>query len=273
MLPYRAKNPDFGAYINFFLKSDPKEPITIDITDASGNKIRSLKDTLSKAGVNRVIWDLRYSEEEKLYHPVKSAWGGGPMRPLVAPGVYTATLKANGQTVETKITVRADPRIKVSEQDLQLKTQTTLALRDQLSQTHKLINRTDEAVKQLAELKDRIKSAGSESGVDGSVNGQIEDAIKKLKEYEDEILRRPPPNMGYRQRPRLKEEISDLLGAIDDATARPTQPQMNRLDELKQETQDATNQLNRIITESVAPINEKVKNLPQIVVDKNDKKL
>jgi hypothetical protein len=195
------------------------------------------------------------------------------MRPLVAPGVYTATLKANGQTVETKITVRADPRIKVSEQDLLLKTQTTLALRDQLSQTHKLINRTDEAVKQLVELKERIKSAGNESGVDGSVNGQIEDAIKKLKEYEDEILRRPPPNMGYRQRPRLKEEISDLLGAIDDATARPTQPQMNRLDELKQETQDATNQLNRIINESVLPINEIVKNLPQIVVDKNDKKL
>lgn len=270
---YRGKNPDFGAYLNFFLKSDPKEPITIDITDASGNKVRSLKDTLSKAGVNRVIWDLRYAEEDKLNHPVKSGWGGSPMRPLVAPGVYTATLKANGQTVETKITVRADPRIKVSESDLQSKTQTTLALRDQLSQTHKLINRTDEALKQLTELKQRIKTAGSESGVDGSVNAQIDDAINKLKEYEDEILRRPPPNMGYRQRPRLKEEISDLLGAIDDATARPTQPQLNRLDELKQETQDATNQLNRIMNDAVAPINEKVKNLPQIVIDKNDKKL
>jgi len=232
-----------------------------------------LKDTLSKAGVNRVIWDLRFTEEEKINHPVKSAWGGWPVRPLVAPGVYTATLKANGQTVETKITVRADPRIKVSEQDLQVKTQTTLALRDQLSQTHNLINRTDDAVKQLTELQQRIKSAGSESGVDGSVAAQIEDAIKKLKEYEDDILRRPPPNMGYRQRPRLKEEIGDLFGAVDEATAKPTQPQLNRLDELKQETQDATNQLNRIINESVLPINEKVKNLPQVVVDKSDKKM
>ena len=220
-----------------------------------------------------MIWDLRFTEQDKINHPVKSGWGGSPMRPLVAPGIYTATLKANGQTVETKIAVRADPRIKVSEQDLQVKIQTTLALRDQLTQTHKLINRTDDALKQLTELQQRIKSAGSEAGVDGSVTVQIEDAIKKLKEYEDEILRRPPPNMGYRQRPRLKEEISDLFGAVDEATAKPTQPQLNRLDELKQETQDATNQLNRIINENVLPINEKVKNLPQVIVDKSDKKM
>jgi hypothetical protein len=270
---YRAKNPEFGAYINLYLKTEPKEAITIDILDANGNKVRSLKDTLSKAGLNRIIWDLRYTEEEKLNNPVKSGWGGWPVRPLVAPGTYTAKIKANGQTVESKIVVRADPRIKVSDQDLALKTQTTLALRDQLSQTHKLINRTDESIKQLNELRQRIKSAGSESGLDNAVNGQIDEAIKKLKEFEDEVLRRPPPNMGYRQRPRLKEEIADLFGAVDDATARPTQPQLGRLEELKQETQDASNQLNRIINENVMPINEKVKNLPQVIIDKENKKL
>jgi hypothetical protein len=60
---------------------------------------------------------------------------------------------------------------------------------------------------------------------------------------------------------------------VDEATAKPTQPQLNRLEELKQETQEATNQLNRIINENVLPINERVKNLPQVVVDKSDKKM
>jgi hypothetical protein len=186
-------------------------------------------------------------------------------------GVYTATIKANGQTVETKITVRADPRIKMSEQDFKMKTETTLALRDQLSQTHRLINRTDETIKQLTELKQRIQAAGSDAGVDKSTQEQIDVAIKKLKEYEDEVLRRPPPNMGYRQRPRLKEEISDLADAVDGATARPTQPQMNRLGELNQETETATKQLNQIIEENIIPINEKVKNLPQVITDKSKK--
>ena len=147
-----------------------------------------------------------------------------------------------------------------------------LVLRDQLSQTHKIINSTDATLKQLTELKQRIKTAGDQAGVDPSVNGQIDEAIKKLKEFEDDVLRRPPPNMGYRQAPRLKEEISDLLGAIDDATARPTTPQQARTGELKQETQDATNQLARIIQQHVAPINDKVKNLPQVVVGSGEKK-
>lgn len=269
---YRAKNPDYGAYINFHLQTDPKEPITIDITDASGNKVRSLKDTVSKAGINRVVWNLRYDEAEKIKLAKKEGWGG-PSRPLVTPGNYTATLRANGLAIESKIIVRADPRIKVSDQDYKLKTEATLALREQLSKTHKLINQTDETLKQLTELKQRIKSAGTESGVDKSVEGQIDEAIKKLKEFEDETLRRPPPDMGYRQRPRLKEEIADLLDAIDDAMARPTQPQAGRLVELKQETQDAINQLEQIMNESVAPINEKVRSLPQVIVEKTDKKM
>ncbi|MBL7875866.1 MAG: hypothetical protein JNL53_09385, partial [Cyclobacteriaceae bacterium] len=204
---YKAKNPEYGAYLNLYLKNDPKEAVVIDITDAGGNKVRTLKDTVAKAGVNRIIWDLRYTEEEKLIHPVKSGWGGGPLRVLVSPGIYAATIKANGQTVETKITVRADPRINMSAQDFKAKTETTLALRDQLSQTHRLINRTDEAIKQLTELQQRIQAAGTEAGLDKSTQEQIDATIKKLREYEDEILRRPPPNMGYRQRPRLKEEI------------------------------------------------------------------
>lgn len=269
---YRAKNPDFGAYINFHLQNEPKEAVTIDITDASGNKVRSLKDTVSKAGINRIVWDLRYTEAEKLNQPVRGGWGGSGSRPLVAPGTYTAKLKANGQTLETKIIVRADPRIVITDAEFKQKTETTLALRDQLSQTHKMINRTAEMVKQLNELKQRIKNAGSDAGVDNAVNGQIDEAIKKLKELDEEVLRRPPPNMGYRQRPRLREEINTLMGDVDDAFARPTQPQLDRLTELKGEVQSAQQQLDKIVSDHIAPINDKVKNLPQITAGKEVKK-
>jgi photosystem II stability/assembly factor-like uncharacterized protein len=264
---YKAKNPEYGAYLNFYLQNDPKQAITVDITDASGNKVRSLKDTLSRAGVNRLVWNLTYDEADKISHPVGGGYGGG-FHPNVGPGTYTAALKANGQTVSMKIEVRGDPRIKMTEQDYKLKTESVLALREQLSQTHRLINRTDEAIKQLGELKQRVKSAGNESGIDQSVNGQIDEAIKKMKEYEDEVLRRPPPNMGYRQRPRLTEEIEDLMSAIDAAVARPTQPQSGRLTELKQETDQAVLQLEKLVSDHLSPLNEKMKNLPQISIEK-----
>lgn len=268
---YRAKNPEYGAYMNFYLQNDPKQSITIDITDANGNKVRNLKDSLAKAGVNRIVWDLRFQESDKLTTPPKGDYGG-LIQPSVSPGIYTARLTANGQTAETKIVVKGDPRIAITDQDFKLKNDAVMSLRDQLSQTHRIINTTDVTIKQLNELKLRIKTAGDQSGVDPSVNGQIDEAVKKLKEFEDDVLRRPPPNMGFRQRPRLREEISDLLNAVDGAMARPTTPQLNRGGELKQETSDAGIQLEKIILQQVAPINDKVKNLPHVAVGKGDKK-
>ncbi len=271
---YAAKNPDAGAYINFYLQNVPKQGVNVEIRDAAGNKVRSLTDSVSKAGVNRIIWDLRFDEAERLNMGGVARRGrfGGGARPLVPPGTYTAKVTANGQSAETSIVVRGDPRIKMTEPDYKIKTEATLALRDQLSQANRLMNNSEQVVKQLGELKQRIKSAGENSGVDPTVNGQIDDALKSIKEFQDEILRRPPPNMGYRQRPRLREEISTLLNAIDGATARPTTPQLSRRGELGQETQEAVLQFEKIVQERVAPINEKVKSLPQIVVGKTDKK-
>jgi len=96
--------------------------------------------------------------------------------------------------------------------------------------------------------------------------------LKSIREFEDETLRRPPPSMGYRQRPRLREEVSSLFNAVDDPAARPTTPQLSRRSELEQEGQQAASQLDKILQEKVVPVNEKTKNLPQIVVGKTDKK-
>jgi photosystem II stability/assembly factor-like uncharacterized protein len=260
---YRAANPAYGAYINFFLQSDPKEAVTVDITDAAGNKVRSLKDTLSKAGVNRIVWDLRYQEAERLNAPVRGGWGGWALRPTVGPGTYTATLKAGGQTAEARITVRADPRATLTAEDYKLKTETMLGLRDMLSETHRLINNSDMVIKQLGDLQQKLKSGDSP---DKALLEQIDGASKKVKEFRDEVLRRPPPNMGYRQRPRLREEISSLLGDIDEATARPTTQQVGRSSELTKEVDDAKAQFSKLLSEDISRINEAVKNVPAISV-------
>lgn len=267
---YRAKNPDFGAYINFFIQRDPAKPVELNIVDAGGKVIRTLKDTTIKAGVNRMIWDLRSNEAVKLNNPPRGGFGSGGLRPLVAPGNYTAKLTIDGQNLEAPFTVRGDPRATLSDQDYRLKAEGMSKLNDLLSKTHELINNSEFTLKQLKELKEKVKE-GKEVGVDQSVNGDIENAIKKLTEYLDETLRRPPPNMNYRQRPRLREEISSLMRAIDGATAKPSTQQSNRATQLTQETQDASNTLERIL-EDVSKINDKVKDMPQIVIKKTPQK-
>ena len=78
------------------------------------------------------------------------------------------------------------------------------------------------------------------------------------------------PNMGYRQRPRLREEIRSLMRAVNSATAEPTQPQLSRLEQLKGEVSEAQAALQQIITDDIQKINDKTKNIPQISVGKKN---
>jgi photosystem II stability/assembly factor-like uncharacterized protein len=68
---FSAQNPPSGALIDYYLKSDVNGPIVITIADKSGKTIRTIRSTANKAGVNRVVWDLRYD-------PPTPAPGTGP---------------------------------------------------------------------------------------------------------------------------------------------------------------------------------------------------
>jgi hypothetical protein len=215
--------------------------------------------------VNRLVWNLRYAPATA----VMGAGGGGGFfgfggfGPLAAPGEYKAKLTANGQTVELPFTVRQDPRIKISVEDLKLKHATTVAVRDLLSETNKMINESESVVRQLNEVSQKLKTTGDKATAD-----LVKEATRKLKEFRDEVLRRPPPAMNYRSRPRLREEVQSLMGTVDGAEAKPTTQQLARVKELEREVSEAQASYKKILDTDIAQINEKVKDLPQIVVSK-----
>lgn len=68
---FAAQNPPSGALIDYYLKADVNDPIVITVADKSGKTIRTIRGPANKAGVNRVVWDLRYD-------PPTPAPGGGP---------------------------------------------------------------------------------------------------------------------------------------------------------------------------------------------------
>src|SRR5205814_2322177 len=95
-------NPPYGAIIYYYLKSSykPGNPFgdpQVVITDSLGKKVVELKPPEAergKAGLYRVVWDLR---------------GSGVLAlELVPPGDYVATLHAGGQTYQQRIRVEAD---------------------------------------------------------------------------------------------------------------------------------------------------------------------
>lgn len=261
---YVAKNPERGAYINFYAAEKPTEAVKVEIMDAKGILVRKLEDTTATAGINRIVWDLRYQEGTALDKPITSGWRSGPIRPQVPPGDYKAIVHVDGKKMETSISIEADPRLGLRPEEYQLQSKTTLALRDLLSETHQMINDCDQLTKQLKDLKHKVKASKNFEKED-LIIASIKGAMKKVKALKGELMM-PPPMMNYRQRPRLREEIRSLVFAVDNATARPTESQLDRLEELKKETAMRSNEMATMLNGEIAAINSKVKDLPQVAI-------
>ena len=257
---YKAKNPEYGAYVNYFLGAAAKQPVRLEITDPNGALIRELKDTTATAGLNRFVWDLRSKEGIELKKKQTGGWRSGPMRPLVPPGTYTATLFANGEKQQTPIEVKPDPRIQLEQAAYEEQTKQLLSLQSYLSKTNQLINESEAILAQLKLLKTSLD--GNSDEVE-QIHNKIDQTWKTIATLQDE-WRRPPPNMGYRQKPRLREEIRSLMFAIDGATAKPTASQKRRTTALKEETSTAIKGFQEFVDKELTQLNLLLKDMPQI---------
>ena len=92
---YRAANPAAGGVVDIWLGA--ADSVTVTFHDASGAEVARVGQR-GVAGLNRVVWDLRYAD-------------GGP---FVHLGTYEVRVAAGGATATGRIEVREDPRITVS---------------------------------------------------------------------------------------------------------------------------------------------------------------
>lgn len=207
-------------------------------------------------------------------------FGGGP---AVVPGDYTITLRAAGRQLSKTVRVSLDPRVKVSDADLNAQLDTALKLRDLSSTLNSVVARVDDLTRQLSTLNDTMRrlpepaaSAAVRAGdVDGSgpavrigsqsdnASSDLNAALDELKKLRATLVREAP--FGYRYPPKLREEVQSLSGSISAAIAPPTDPQMLRLREVTDETQKAVADLNAIIAGPIRRVNEKLSSQPHVV--------
>ena len=85
-----------------------------------------------------------------------------------------------------------------------------------------------------------------------------------LKKLRDEQMVRPVPGLGYRQYPRLREEVQSVYGMVTRPPYKPTDGQALRTRELGEETSKVVDDLNRILTDQVGKLNQLLASTPRI---------
>ena len=257
---FKAKNPEFGAYINFSINQDTSDPVVVEIKDSKGNIVTTLEHKEAKKGVNRLVWDLGHDGAKELKNKIEEGFSYGTLRPKVPPGNYVATINAMNQTTKTNITVSADPRINMSLANYTKKAAALLTLRDLLSETHEFIDKVSDVSHQIATLLEKYQTH------DLGDHTSLEKLHKNITAFKDEHMMRPPQSMNYRQRPRLREEIRSLMRAIDNTTNPPTQPQQERIISLDAELKQHE-QMWKDTEMEIQKINTANESIPQIIIN------
>jgi len=251
-------NPPTGAVIDYVLKSEPAGEVTLEILDSAGKVVRKfssadeareIKDVQSfptnwlqpdevlarRAGLNRFVWDLRYTRPSALrydYGMAVSRPGGAPRMPegILAPaGAYQARLTVDGRSYTAPLLVKMDPRVNVAADVLAKQLDLETKIGDGMSRSHRAVMQIRDLRRHLNELPGRLGAVQ-----DGAQITQAAAALEqKLVRLADGPAGArdvwPPPAEGALRLDRLNGGLAALMTVVEAPDAAPTAQQVAAL--------------------------------------------
>jgi hypothetical protein len=250
-----GENPSDGALIDYFLPNKADE-VAIEILDSDGKLVRRYssmdkpeqtqeqleaqliplywlrpqRSVSTEAGMHRWVWDLRYappvsSQHEYPIAAVPHDTPRYPLGPLVVTGVYKVRLQADGQSFEAAVTVKMDPRVKISAAALQAQ----LDLEKQLASA---VTQSSQAVLEALSLKEQLQKDSASASE--SAKKSIEAIEQKLKT----VLEGEKPGQTSGEKTALSEvndELISLYKEVEKADMEPTLAQQQAFGAIKPE--------------------------------------
>jgi len=255
--PFAGANPPNGAVIYYYFKKAPPEEVKIEILDAAGSVIRrySSKETEPleepldpdgkkpekqiklEDGLNRFVWDLHYEDAHRVPGYYLWEYGDGARGPLAAPGNYQVRLTASGKSETTSFELKIDPRVTVSQDDLQKQFKLQMVVQEQLNRVYDAVNQMQDVREQLEGLKKRL-GPGDSSKV-------LMDGVKaldaKLIEARDPLINfkisASEDSLAYV--PGIDGKLAFLsMTVAGDADSAPTAAEYQEFDKLKKQTDE-----------------------------------
>jgi hypothetical protein len=223
-----GSNPPDAAVITYYLKKrhifgDMK----IEVLDASG-KVVGTVPSAKRRGLSRVTWSMR--QKPPRVPPAASAAYGAAYGPRVLPGTYTVRMTKDNRVYTMPLTVVPDPRATHSAADRQA--QFNLA-----TKIVPLLGDMSFAVERMNAVRNDLgaRAAGLPAG--DPLAQRLRDASSSVDVLRKKIVATKEGGMITGEE-RLRENLTDLYGAIIFYEGRPSQMQIERTDAIGRELTD-----------------------------------
>jgi hypothetical protein len=233
--------------------------VALQVLDAKGAVIRTVKKPKAEAGHNRAAWDLAYDQPRPRKDPEKdeeegdSEFGPPNRGPQVLPGTYRVRLTVGDTVVEQPVNVRVDPTVAVSAADLQAQFDMAMALHEMRVEMHETLRGLDALKLQIEERKKLAVSARPDLPADWT---KALDAKAQALDAFIATLARPSGKPFWSEGPRITERLAELAGGIGNSSRRPTAPEAAYLEELRAEMRQARADIARYLAEAPPEIDK-----------------
>jgi photosystem II stability/assembly factor-like uncharacterized protein len=258
------------------VKSDEAPKITLEILDSSGKVVRKYpkkeesgnddeEDFFSRdhgagslaaeAGLNRFVWDVRYEAATKV--PKAPLWGGNTDGPVALPGTYQVRLTVLGKTYNAPIEIKADPRLKITQEDLAKQFDLLLKIREKVTEVDEAIIQMRDLREQMNAINARLKNdprakaiADSGKALDTKMTVVEEALIQTKAKSGQDVLNFPV---------RLNNDLVALSGVVGSADSAPTKQSYEVFDMLSHSADEQLSKWKAIVSTDVSAYNNLVK--------------
>ncbi len=247
-----AENPPLGASIDYFLKTAPRDTVSLEIRDATGAVVRryasddpvqpvnpaELEFPVSwvppaqalsaQPGMHRFMWDVHWAARAGV-SPGRGRRGGGA-GPWALPGHYTVRLAAAGLTIEKPLSVAMDPRVTTSSADLAKQLEVSLRIADAQAEAAAAVRAADRLLEQVRAARARAgkKPRGLARALD-ELEGRLREVAGPPPAPYSESPRPAPPPPDRANLRHAAAALGAVYGVVQGADAAPSPDAMTAL--------------------------------------------
>jgi photosystem II stability/assembly factor-like uncharacterized protein len=279
-----GENPPDGAMIDYFLAED--SPVTLEIKDTKGNLVRRYSSTdapvlpdskklripdywirpprslSAPRGLHRFLWDMHYAplpgiEPEYPMSAINRDTPPSPTSPWVVPAEYTVVLTTGGKSFTQPLTVKMDPRVKMSRAELEEQ----LTLSQQLSAVRAGLEPIGRIFDSLVEELTKLREQSLPKNVEERLNA----LNSKLKE-----LGPPNPRPGATPSLHALDSAKDLFQQIQGVDAAPTDRVKAAVNDVRSQATELTKRWKEIVAQEMPALDQELQaaGLPRLSLAK-----
>ncbi len=271
-----GQNHPGGVMVHYYLKDTTKAEVSLEFLELNGKLIKKYstrpntknkeeKLTLSKPGMNRFVWNMRYPDAERFDGLI--LWAASLNGPRALPGTYKVRLTVNGKSMETEFEILKDPRSTGSDEDLKAQFNFQQEVLAKVSETHVAIRKIRQAREQINRAIDPIKDQKDTMKDVLDKAKSIQDAMRTIEETLYQTKNRSgqdPLNFPIR----LNNKLAHLNSLAGQGNFRPTDQMIAVKNELTAQIDEQLRALDKIFKEEIPAFNAlvKAKNIDAVIL-------